>query len=298
MFPWCENKNNIYTKKHLYLAWSRSCMCAWGHKGGRNTHYDKINSYWTSRWGTRVACACTVTLAHPHLASRIYFPTYPGALIHNTYASYMSLCNWHSLSYPVEQAETRFAEIKHINHSVGTHVVQDANSPRCCGEPWHRDVGGSGLVSCFSCTATQAPWCRCQPARRPPEDKGHWRFSKWRRWQAWGGINPLRARGEIMRMIWLFWWSYATSNSAPHAVWSCGLLFISFHLIHNCTLNARGSVTDGESASPICWLKKRKPELMSDEIKDLYSGHIDLRDVVILIQKPIQCADRVKYKGV
>lgn len=116
-------------------------------------------------------------------------------------------------------------------------------------------------VPCFSslcCKAAWALWWRCQPALQPPEDEGCCCFSKWRKWQAWGGINPLRAQGEIMREIWLFWWSYATGSNTAHAVRSCsGLLFISFYtLIHNCALSARGSVTDGKSSLPLCWLKK------------------------------------------
>lgn len=77
-----------------------------------------------------------------------------------------------------------------------------------------------------------------------------------------------------MREIWLFWRSYATGSNTAHAVWSCGgLLFISFHiLIHNCVLNARGSVTDGKSSLPVCRIKNMSEDLMSDEIKGLSSG--------------------------
>lgn len=112
-----------------------------------------------------------------------------------------------------------------------------------------------------------------------------------------GEINPLRARGEIMREIWLFWWSYATSSNTAHAVWSCG----SYYLYLFFSLRARGSVTDGKSSSPVCWLKKKSmsEELMSDEIKGPSSGSHTYwpRDAVHAAVKLIQKVDPVRRRS-
>lgn len=85
------------------------------------------------------------------------------------------ICSRHSSSYPVEQVETRFTEIKHINQPVGTHVAQ-------CTQSHPPTAVNSDTEICLSSKATRALWWMKAAVASPNEgdDKR-------------GGINPLRA---------------------------------------------------------------------------------------------------------
>lgn len=144
--------------------------------------------------------------------------------------------------------------------SLGAYVMQGGNSPWCCREPWHRDVGRSAAaflpLLCICVGAVVAVPACLQP---PGDESCRFLSSLWNEGDdKRGGINPLRAQEEIMREIWLFCRSYAISSNTAHIVWGWGsLLYIYLFIFSSKTaLDARGSVTDGKSSFPLCWFKK------------------------------------------
>lgn len=184
------------------------------------------------------------------------------------YAYMSTYVTFWRMTFTAEQAKTWYDEITHINNSLGSRVVQGLSSPRCCSEPWHRGLGGSGPVS------PPRPYSgrRCQSARGAPGGWGLLSLHDTKDMTSVGGLTHRALRGEIMRKIWR---SYATSSSPRRLE----LRFIIYIVLYS-RLWLLSTMWDWWEILHTRLLHKTQSEFMLDALK----GHRDLRNEVKLIK--------------